>query len=146
MKYLWSLTKEVDMNTQQILDMDDTYVCVRIRMEHVEQQSSRTEQLADRLHSCVNTLGENIEWQSDYTTICTMVLTPDRNRRTYTLEQGNIVARHVMGAERYLTLVRQQNHGIDLTADTHGEQAEEEHMEVDDCRDDSSAHSQTLCQ
>ena len=64
-------------------------------------------------------------------------LTPDRNRHVYTVERGNIVARQVMGTEKFLDLARQQNHGIDLTAeqaaDTHGEQAEEEHpMEVDE--------------
>ena len=98
-------------------------------METVERQGERAEQLADRLQANLNSLSENIEWQSDcaenlhyglvqvggYTPF--HELTPDRHRHMYALERGNIVARNVMGSDRFLTLVRQQNLGIDLLAE-----------------------------
>ena len=142
-KYMWRLAKEAEVNTRQMLGMDDTYDGVRIRMEYVERQADRTEELTDRLHMCCNALDENIKWQSDYATNLHYglvevgglapfhPLTLTGTRHKYTLERGHIVARDVMGADRYLALLRQQNHGIDLTAgqtdNTHVEQAEEEY-------------------
>ena len=147
-KRLKELAKESDMNTMQILDMDDTYDRVRLRMEAVERQSERSEELSNRLQSNVNSLSENIEWQSDYAENLHYglvqvggytpfhELTPDRHRHMYALERGNIVARNVMGSDRFLALIRQQNLGIDMLAeptdDTHEGAEEERPMEVDE--------------
>ena len=96
----------------------------------------------------MNSLSENIEWQSDYSENLHYglvqvggytpfhELTPDRHRHMYALERGNIVARNVMGSDRFLALIRQQNLGIDVLAeptdDTHEGAEEERPMEVDE--------------
>ena len=45
-------------------------------------------------------------------------LNPDDRRQMYELERANFVARRVMGADRYLNVIRLQNQGVARGEDT----------------------------
>ena len=45
-------------------------------------------------------------------------LNPDDRRQMYELERANFVARRVMGVDRYLNVIRQQNQGVARGEDT----------------------------
>ena len=45
-------------------------------------------------------------------------LSADQRRHMYTQKRGNMAAANVMGQQRYLQTIRQQNHGFSVGQDT----------------------------
>jgi len=83
----------------------------RLREGHLELQGE-TEMLCDsceQIHHGLVQIGGFTPFND---------LNPDDRRRMYELERANLVARRVMGSDRYLHLIRQQNQGVARGEDT----------------------------
>ena len=102
---------------------------LRQNVIRLENQQEMVSDSADSLHYDVVEMGGCVRHSE---------LTADQRRHMYVQERGNMVAANTMGQQRYLQVIREQNHGFAVGQDT--DVRLEEGEQNGESEDDSNAY------
>ena len=109
--------------------------CDRLRqnMTELEQNQEMVPDGTDAIHCAVVEMGGYVRMSE---------LSADQRRHMYVQERGHMVAANAMGQQRYLQVIRQQNHGFAVGQDTDVRMEEGEHN--GESENDSDADDPTI--